>query len=442
MSYARQLAELQRVTGRPVRIALVGAGQMGRGFVSQVNRIKGMDIVAIADVDVKRAQEAFIATGHANPASAEDVDEAGRLIDSGRVVALGSADLVPGLPVDVVVEATGVPEVGAKVMLANLLAGHDVATLNVETDVTVGLILRRIAEQAGLVYTVCRGDEPAEAKILHDFAVDLGFEVVCAGKGKNNPLDQWATPDQLAAEAASKHMNPKMLTSFVDGSKAMIEMAALANTTGLRVSKRGMYGPPSSVKTLHETFALQQDGGVLDRPGVVDYCTGDVAPGVFVIARTDEPYVLEEMNYLKMGKGPYYSFYRPYHLASVEAHLSVMELAIDRKATLVAEHWTAEVAARSKRVLKPGDTIDGIGGSTVAGLIDDADDFRRDNLVPLGLLAGARVIREVAAGDALTYDDVELDETQTILSLRRLQDQFLASGLWTRDPKMPVYANF
>jgi predicted homoserine dehydrogenase-like protein len=440
MSYAQELAELQRVTGRPVRIALVGAGQMGRGFVSQVSRIGGMEVVAIADVDVDRALGAFHATGAPGAVSADDVDTAARLIDSGKQVALGSADLVPGLPVDVVVEATGVPEVGAKVLLANLLAGHDVATLNVETDVTVGLILRRIAEQAGLIYTVCRGDEPAEAKILTDYARDLGFEVVCAGKGKNNPLDVFATPDRLAAEAASKGMNPKMLCSFVDGSKAMIEMAALANTTGLRVSTRGMHGPASSIKTLQETFALKTDGGVLDSPGVVDYCTGDVAPGVFVVARTDEPYVLEEMHYLKMGKGPYYSFYRPYHLASVEAPLSVMELVIDRKATLVAEHWTAEVAARAKRDLMPGDRIDGIGGSTVAGLIDNAEDFRRDNLVPLGVLQNATVTRTVKAGEPLTYADVALDETQTILALRRLQDTFLASGLWTTPPQVPIYA--
>jgi predicted homoserine dehydrogenase-like protein len=146
------------------------------------------------------------------------------------------------------------------------------------------------------------------------------------------------------------------------------------------------------------------------------------------------------MHYLKMGKGPYYSFYRPYHLASVEAPLSVMELVIDRKATLVAEHWTAEVAARAKRDLLPGDRIDGIGGSTVAGLIDNAEDFRRDNLVPLGVLQNATVTRAVKAGEPLTYDDVDLDESQTILALRRLQDTFLASGLWTTAPQVPIYA--
>ena len=439
MSYTQALAEIQRVTGRPVRIALVGAGQMGRGFVSQVSRVPGMDVVAIADVDATRASQAFIQTGRPNPVTTDDIDQANTAIDSGQVVALGNAEIITGLHVDVVVEATGIPEVGARVLLANLLAGHDVATLNVETDVTVGLVLKRIAEQAGLVYTVCRGDEPAEAKILTDFARDLGFEIVAAGKGKNNPLNQWATPDDLKAEADRKKMNPKMLTSFVDGSKAMIEMAALANTTGLNVSKRGMYGPPSSIDTLHKTFALQADGGVLDRPGVVDYCTGNVAPGVFVIARTDEPYVLEEMHYLSMGEGPYYSFYRPYHLASVEAHLSVMELVVDRRPTLVAEHWTAEVAARSKRDLNPGDVIDGIGGHTVAGLIDDAEDFRRDNLVPLGVLAGAKVVRPVTAGEPLTYADVEIDTSQTIWALRQLQDTFLASGLWTRAPQVPIY---
>ena len=269
---------------------------------------------------------------------------------------------------------------------------------------------------------MCRGDEPVETKILVDYARDLNFEVICAGKGKNNPLDPHAGPEQLAAQAAAKRMNPKMLTSFVDGSKAMIEMAALANTTGLEVSKRGMHGPPSTVPTLHQTFALKEDGGVLERPGVVDYCTGPVAPGVFVVVRTEDPYVHHEMTYLQMGDGPYFALYRPYHLASIEAPLTVYEMALDKRASLTSEHWTAEVGAEAKRPLKAGEKIDGIGGSMVRGLIDPADDFARDNAVPLGVLQGAVLTRDVPVDQMLTYDDVELDEASTIVQMRRIQD--------------------
>jgi predicted homoserine dehydrogenase-like protein len=249
------------------------------------------------------------------------------------------------------------------------------------------------------------------------------MEVVCAGKGKNNPLDQTATPASLEAEALAKGMNPKMLCSFVDGSKAMIEMAALANTTGLGVSTRGMHGPPSTVPTLQDTFALVEDGGVLERSGVVDYCTGPVAPGVFVVVRTDDPYVNHELTYLKMGKGPYFALYRPYHLASVEAPLTVAEMVLDRRASLTAEHWTAEVGAVTKSDLTAGTVLEGVGGSHVHGMIDAAEDFARDDRVSLGVVAGARLVRDVPAGTYLTHADVELDESSAIVALRRLQEK-------------------
>jgi predicted homoserine dehydrogenase-like protein len=280
-----------------------------------------------------------------------------------------------------------------------------------------------------------------ETKILVDYARDLSFDVVCAGKGKNNPLDVYATPESLAASAAEKQMNPKMLCSFVDGSKAMIEMAALANTTGLGVSKRGMHGPPSTVPTLHQTFALKEDGGVLEKAGVVDYCTGPVAPGVFVVIRTEDAYVNHEMTYLQMGDGPYFSLYRPYHLASIEAPLTVFEMALDHRASLTAEHWTAEVGATSKRPLTAGETIDGVGGSMVRGLIDDADDFARDHAVPLGVLAGARVTRDLPVDHMLTHDDVELDESSLIVGLRRLQDQSVEGSMPTLDELTALVAS-
>ncbi len=432
MSYRARLAAREAEMGRPLRVGLVGAGQMGRGFAAQLLRTPGVTLSAVLDVQRDRAKEALAQSGLAISA-AETTDQAVQAIENGESVALGGIDELGALPLDVVVEATGVPDVGARVALQSLLGGIGIATLNVESDVTVGRLMAQVATKSDAIYSVCRGDEPVETKILVDYARDLSFDVVCAGKGKNNPLDVYATPESLASSAAGKQMNPKMLCSFVDGSKAMIEMAALANTTGLGVSKRGMHGPPSTVPTLHQTFALKEDGGILEKAGVVDYCTGPVAPGVFVVIRTEDAYVNHEMTYLQMGDGPYFSLYRPYHLASIEAPLTVFEMALDHRASLTAEHWTAEVGATSKRPLTAGETIDGVGGSMVRGLIDDADDFARDHAVPLGVLAGARVTRDLPVDHMLTYDDVELDESSLIVGLRRLQDQSVEGAMPTLD---------
>ena len=432
MSYRARLQAREAEIGRPLRVGLVGAGQMGRGFAAQLLRMPGVSLSAVLDVQRDRAEEALTQAG-ITPDGATTTDAAVQAIENGGSVALGGIDELGALPLDVVVEATGVPDVGARVALESLLSGKGIATLNVESDVTIGALMKVVAEKAGAIYSVCRGDEPVETKILVDYARDLSFDVVCAGKGKNNPLDVYATPESLAERARTKQMNPKMLTSFVDGSKAMIEMAALANTTGLGVSKRGMHGPPSTVPTLHQTFALKEDGGVLEKAGVVDYCTGPVAPGVFVVVRTDDPYVNHEMTYLQMGDGPYFSLYRPYHLASIEAPLTVCEMALDNRPSLVAEHWTAEVGAMSKRPLQAGEKIDGVGGMMVRGLIDDASDFARDGAVPLGVLAGATLKHDVPVDHLLTYDDVDLDESSTIVKLRRMQDAMAESGVPSLD---------
>jgi predicted homoserine dehydrogenase-like protein len=330
------------------------------------------------------------------------------------------------LPLDVLVDASGVPEVGAQVAFAGLLAGKDIAMLNVECDVTVGLLLATLAAKTGRVYTVCRGDEPVECKSLVDYVRDIGFEVVCAGKGKNNPLDPAATPTSVAEEATAKGMNPHMLASFVDGSKTMIEMAALANGADLKIPAGGMTGPSCTVEALAETFRPQPDGGVLPEPGVVDYCTGSVAPGVFVIGRSDHPVVVAEMAYLSAGKGPYYAFYRPYHLASIEAPLSVAEAILDRRASLAPSAWNAEVLTVAKRDLRAGELLDGIGGETVYGHTESAEHARQGDYVPLGLASGAQVLRDVPTGTVLTSADIAIDETTTIATLRRLQDRMIA----------------
>ncbi|MFF5992985.1 NAD(P)H-dependent oxidoreductase [Prauserella flavalba] len=434
MSYVDRLRVRERELGRPVRVGLVGAGQMGLGFVVQASRIAGMEVAAIADIAPERGRQAFAHAGHDHVVAQGSRAELTAAIEAGTPVVTDDAAMLPGLPLDVLVDASGVPEVGARVAFAGLLAGKDVAMLNVECDVTVGLLLARLAAGLGRVYTVCRGDEPVECKALVDYVRDIGFEVVCAGKGKNNPLDPTATPDSVADKAAAKGMNPHMLASFVDGSKTMIEMAALANGADLRVPARGMSGPHCTVEALAETFRPAADGGVLPGPGVVDYCTGPVAPGVFVIGRSEHPVVVEEMAYLSMGKGPYYAFYRPYHLASVEAPLSVAQAVLDRTPSLSPAAWNAEVLAVAKRDLREGETLDGIGGETVYGVTDSAENAKAGDHVPLGLVQGARVLRDVPAGTALTTADVAVDETTTIATLRRLQDRLLEGeevlGAW------------
>ena len=421
MQYREQLKVLAKAQGRDFRIALVGAGQMGRGFASQSHRM-GLAVAVISDIDPARIKQAYADLKLGEPVISVDVAELNAAIEAGKPAGTTDANLISQLNVDVVVEATGVPEIGAKVAYNSLINKKHVAVLNVECDVTVGPILAKTAEANGVLYSVCHGDEPVEAKELVDFARDLSFEVVCAGKGKNNPFEPLSNPDTVADRAAAKHMNTKMLASFTDGSKTMIEMAALANATGLKLTQRGMIGPAATVKTLQDVFALKADGGVLEESGVVEYCTGDVAPGVFVIVKTDSPYVAEEMSYLSMGAGPYFALYRPYHLASVEAPLTVAKMLVDGRASLVSGKRMTEVIAATKKVHQAGDKFDGIGGYSARGVADKVEAALRDNLVPIGILQGAIAKREIPVGAYVTYDDVELDQTQTIYKLRQEQD--------------------
>ncbi len=416
MTRLEQLEELARTNGRPVRVALVGAGQMGRGLAAQIGRIPGMELAAAVDVDADRAANAMRVAG--KPSFVGDVDRATAAIESGSGVALTDAAALPGLPIDVVVEATGVPEIGARIAETCMDGGKHVIMLNVETDVTVGLALADIAKRNGVVYSIADGDEPVCAKELFDFATELAFDVVCAGKGKNNPFIPTATAASCAEEAARKHMNPKMLASFQDGSKTMIEMAALANATGLTIDVIGMHGVTASVDELRRTLIPAADGGVLSGSGRVDYAYGP-APGVFVVVTSDDPTVVEELEYLKLGDGPYFVLYRPYHLASIEAPRTITTAVLHGTPALQASHWVAEVVATAKRDLVPGDVIDGIGGTHVRGVVHPVEEAQ--GLLLLGLAEGATVTRPVRAGEPIPADAVETIDS-TIRRLRAVQD--------------------
>ena len=423
MAYSTRLKAHADKIGRDVKIALVGAGQMGHGFGCQVDRMPGLSVVLVIDIDIVRITNLYKDLGVTDPIISDDKSVIVEALNAGKRVGSTKSNLVSELPIDFVVESTGVPEIGAQITYSSLLAKKDVAVLNVEMDVTIGPLLHKTAVDNGVIYTVCHGDEPIEAKVLVDFARDLNFEVIAAGKGKNNPFEPLSTPDSVRERATAKNMNPKMLCSFTDGSKTMTEMVALSNTTGIPLSKRGMYGPAATVKTLQNVFAPVEDGGILESKGVIDYCTGDVAPGVFVIVKSDSPYIKHEMTYLGMGAGPYFALYRPYHLASIEAPISVARAVLDRESSLFATHLISEVVAMTKKDLKVGDKIDGIGGYTVRGYADIAADARRDNLVPIGLIQNAIVKNDVPVGTLLTYDDVVLDSTSLIVRLRKEQDE-------------------
>lgn len=414
MNYTEELIKREKELGRPVRVGLAGAGQMGSGLAAQIGKIPGMELVACADIDLARAENALKLAGidkigHNSDASASIENGQGGVVDNAKALA--------ELPIDIVYEATGVPWVGAEVADACIDANKHILMLNVETDVTIGQYLANKANKNGVIYSVANGDEPVACKELYDFSVDLGFEIVCVGKGKNNPLDQTANPDTCLEKATKKKMNPKMLASFEDGSKTMIEMAALANAIGLPPDRVGMNGPVSEVKDLNKTLIPSEDGGVLSGIGRVDYAFGP-APGVFSIVKSDNQTVIDEMEYLSMGSGPYYTFYRPYHLASIEAPRSVGMAIINKEPGLQPTTWIAEVIGHAKKDLAKGDKIDGIGGYASYGVTYPVEQSKE--FVPLGLLEGAEVLEDIKAGDPISKSAVQLPDN-LINNLRTLQ---------------------
>ncbi len=259
--------------------------------------------------------------------------------------------------------------------------------------------------------------------------------MVAAGKGKNNPLDRHAKPTDArwAKEAARRGLAPTMLVEFVDGSKTMVEMAAVSNATGLVPDVRGMHGPVTHREILEQVFRLKEDGGILNQMGVVDFGVGKVAPGVFLIVRTDHPRLREAMVLRDMGNGPYYTLFRPYHLCSIEVPLTCALLEIRGESNMVPkDRLVSEVFAVAKQDLRPGDVLDGIGGATFYGLIDRYEVAHEERLLPIGLAKGARLKRAVAADIPITYDDVELPASSVVLTLRQLQEQWLGGEI---DPK-------
>lgn len=417
-------------TGKPIRIGLIGSGMMGTDIVTQVLQMKGIVVAAIADLNVPAALAALKAAGHDERAHriVEAQGAFDQAVGDGRIALTHDAQLVcqSGL-IDVVVDATGKPDVGAEIGLIAMEHGKHLVMMNVEADVTIGAYLKRQADRLGVVYSLGAGDEPSATIELINFVSALGYPVIAAGKGKNNPLNIDATPDLYEAEARSKNLNPRMLVEFVDGSKTAVEMSAIANATGLVPDVPGMHGPSATLDELHKVLCPAADGGVLTRKGVVDYTVGKgVAPGVFVVAEMAHPRLRERMDYLHLGTGPYYTFYRPYHLCSLEVPLTCARAVLYGRPDMAPlPEPTAEVCAVAKRDLKPGDRLDAIGEYTYRAWAMAVADARAQDAVPCGLLERATVKQPVKKGELLTRANTAVDEQSRIVQLRRRQDEML-----------------
>jgi predicted homoserine dehydrogenase-like protein len=416
-----------------LRIGLVGAGQMGIGFISQTEKMDGLRVVATADIIPGQAERGYLESGVPTDAVVhldEDPEKASNLIAAGKRIATTDASFLVQIGVlDVILECTGVPEVGAQVCYSAIQNGKNVVNMNVEADATIGYWLAKMAEDKGVVYTLVAGDEPGSIKELYDFADVLGFDIVYIGKGKNNPLNRSATPDQLQELAKKQLMNPKMLTSFVDGTKTMVEMTSIGNALGFAPEVTGGYGPNCTVKDLPNIFVPKEAGGIFNGTKAVDFAVGDVAPGVFVIITTDQPKIIRDLRYLRLLGNPnhnYWALYRPYHLANLEAPITVARVGLDREELLATHHPpVAETVAYAKRDLQPGEKIDALGGFTVYGMIERSDKAYQNGEVPLGLVVGGTVTQSVKAHQPIHYQEIELNQNQLIYRLRKEQDQYL-----------------
>ena len=410
--------------GRPVMVGLIGAGQMGQEIVTVVGEMTGMDIGVVVDLDLKIAKDGYKhLKKKVDVVATDDLDQAEIAWKKGKHIATTDYRIATRLTgVEAIVDATGSVEMAAKVAIDTINHGKHIVMMSVESDITVGPILRQMAENAGVVYSLAAGDEPAAIVELYRFADTVGFEIVSAGKGKNNPLNIYATPDTEREKAKARQMSARMLAEFVDGSKTAIEMAAVSNATGLVPDLRGMHGAKSSVDTLNKVFVPEVDGGVLSKRGVVDFAIG-VHPGVFVVVTTENQRLKDGLVQRDMGPGPYYTLYRPYHLTSIEVPVTVAQAVLYGESSgHPGKKLVSECLAVTKREIKAGETLDGIGEWCYRGSIDLAETARAERLLPLGIAKGARVVKDIPKDVPISYDHVELPNDSVIINLRRLQD--------------------
>lgn len=416
--------------GKTIRVGVIGSGEMGTDLVTQGSLMRGLDICAVATRRPHTAHEAIaIAYGEDDRrgVEADSPARAGAAIAEGKIAITSAETLVTTEEIDIVIDATGKPGVAADYDLLAMEHGKHVVMMNVEADVTIGPYLKAQADRLGVVYTVGAGDEPSSCMELIEFVSALGLPIVAAGKGKNNPLRHDAVPEDYVEEATRRNMNPRMLVEFVDGSKTAVEMVAIANATGLVPDVPGMHGPATHRDDMAKVLIPREDGGILNRMGVVDYTIGKgVAPGVFVIVKAEHPRIIERMDDLHIGQGPYYAFFRPYHLTSLEVPLTCARIALYGRPDMVPlAQPVAEVCAVAKRDLKSGEALDAIGETCYRSFAMTVGDARAAGGYPVGLLEGGRVTAPVKKGALLTRQNCMPDTTTRLFALRAEQDRML-----------------
>lgn len=438
-----QLLAARAEAGRPLRVGLIGAGKFGTMFLSQARRVTGLHVLGIADLSLERVREAL-----RRAEWPPEQGQAGSLAEALKTGAThltdDSAALIQADGLDVVVEATGVPAAGIQHALQAVEHGRHIIMVNVEADALAGPLLAQRARAAGLVYSLAYGDQPALICELVEWAQVSGFEVVCAGKGtKYLPVYHASTPETVwnhygftPEQVARGGFNPQMFNSFLDGTKSAIEMAAVANATGLTPQPDGLRFPPCGVDDLPHICRPQSEGGQLAHSGTVEVVASlerdgrpvyrDLRWGVYVTIAAPGPYAqqcLAEYGVLTDQSGRYTALYRPYHLIGLELSVSVLRAGLRGEATGSPQGFIGDVIAIAKRDLKAGEMLDGEGGYCVYGALRPANDALRRGLLPIGLAHRVKLKQAVAAGQPVHWLDVEIDEADPTVRFRREMEQ-------------------
>ena len=413
----------REAAGNPIRVALVGAGFMGRGFVNQVvNSVPGMQLAAIVNRTQANAERAFTEAGVTDWEVVSDAAALDAALGAGKPAITSDFRAVTqsGL-IDAIVEATGHVEYGAHVVSSAIEGGKHVVLLNAEVDGTVGSVLKAKADKAGVVLSGCDGDQPGVQLNLYRFVTSIGLTPLVCGNIKGLQ-DEYRTPTTQKSFAEKWGQDPYMVTSFADGTKISFEQAIVANATGMTVEKRGMRGADHRGHVDELTGAYDVDA-LKAAGGVVDYVVGSQpGPGVYVLATHDDPKQRHYLNLYKLGEGPLYSFYTPYHLCHFEVPLTVARAVLFNDAALAPLGGpTVEVVTTAKRDLPTGHAVDGLGGYDTYGVAERADVTAAEKLLPMGVAEGCVTTRDIAKDEVLTYADVTLPAGRLVDQLREEQ---------------------
>ncbi len=420
--------EKREQENRPVRVALIGCGYMGRGIALQMlTAMAGMRLVALCNRTLSGAEEAYRQGGVDGVKVVNTLAGLEQAIAVGRYAITDDPMLICQADnIDAVIDATGEVEFGAQVAMAAIAHGKHVILMNAELDSTVGPMLKVYADRAGVVLTYTDGDEPGVAMNLYRFVKTIGYKPLLMGQIKGF-LDRYRNPDTQRGFAEKHKQKAPMVASFADGSKLSLEGTIMANATGFKVGKRGMYGPPcADVKEVLNHFPADR---LLNDGGWVDYILGaQPGTGAFVVGYNDHPVKAEYMKYFKMGDGPLYLFYTPFHLPHLQLPLTVARAVLFHDATLTPLAGpVCDTLAVAKRDLKAGEVLDGMGGFTCYGLIDTYEVTQAENYLPMALSQGCRLKRDIPKDQPLTYLDVDLPAGRLCDRLRAEQTAHFAS---------------